>query len=141
MKGITMDNNIEKLFASAKKIDLGEHGTLRMRYLPLSKIPDFANLIFKAMGGFTKTGNDDVKAFDLLSATITSCGDELYELIQTCVDKDLNEFPGTIVGPTIIGEFLNMNMEGDTLKKWSTLLENTLGVRLYSGDENEAVQQ
>jgi hypothetical protein len=133
-----METNIEKLFAKAKVIDLGEHGTIRMRYLPLSKIPEFAAVVFKAMGSFSKKEGEDVKAFDMLTATITGCGNELYSVIQTCVDRDLEELPGTIVGPTIISAFLEMNMEGDTLKKWSALLESAIGVKLYT-DPGEVV--
>lgn len=133
-----MDTNLEKLFVNAKVIDLGEFGTVRMRYLPMSKIPEFSNIIFKALSAFAKTKQGEERgAFDILTQTISTCGEEILKLIQTCVDVDLETLPGAKVGPVLIGEFFNMNMEDGTLKKWSALLENTLGIQLLGNSTDE----
>ena len=118
-------DNLEKLYLKSQEVNLGEDlGTINMRYLPVSKVPKFTKVLLKAFKVLSlrkaeETQDDFINGMvDVLMDSF----DDVEELLQACVDKDLNEFPGMIVVPILLEKFIEMNLSGTVLKNWNPLL-------------------
>ena len=119
---------LERLFATTEEIDLGEkYGKVNMRYLTAQEVPEFLIIISKVFSDATKSEN----TFDMVAVIVSTQSGALMNLVSKCVDPtfDMLSVPGMVLTPILIDKFLQMNLEGETVKKWQPLMDR-FGVKL-----------
>jgi hypothetical protein len=121
------EEKLEQLFKAARTIDLGECGTVNMRYLPAKRIPDLVKALLVAFKSLAKVDDmseeNTANIFGQFEEIMAGSADVFIDLVQECIDRDLNDLPGMTVLPLLINEFVDMNLGADTLKNWQPLLQ------------------
>jgi hypothetical protein len=107
-------STLSKLFPFAVVNSEDGSYSVEIRPLPIKKIPLISKTFTKVFS-LKQQGKDDI-------TVVLDALDDVLEMLQHCVDKDLDEVPGTML-PDLALAFLQQNFSESTIKKYQSLGE------------------